>query len=67
MTETTENKIFYCYSFRLFHYLVAFGEKCYASKINSNSGKRYWVFYKSKRLDNIIESYNKMKYNAFTG
>lgn len=54
---------FYCYSLRLFHYISAFGEKCYASKINTLSGKRYWVFKKSDRLDRIIDSYNKTKHN----
>lgn len=56
------NDIFYCYSLRLFHYLSAFNEKCYTSKINSLSGKRYWIFQKSERLDKIIESYNEMKH-----
>lgn len=59
--ENKEN--FYCYSLRLFHYISTFGEKCYASKINAISGKRYWVFKKSQRLDNIIESYNKIKHD----
>ena len=53
---------FYCYSFRLFHYLLAFAEKCYGSSVNSNSGKRYWVFHKSERLDKIIASYNEVKH-----
>lgn len=58
-----ENKEkFYCYSLRLFHYISAFGEKCYASKINTSSGKRYWVFKKSNRLDRIIDSYNNIKH-----
>lgn len=56
------NDNFYCYSLRLFHYLCAFDEKCYASKINSSSGNRYWVFRKSKRLDDLIESYNEAKH-----
>lgn len=58
--ENKEN--FYCYSFRLFHYLCAFGEKCFTSRQNSASGNRYWVFKKSERLDKIIESYNETKY-----
>lgn len=53
---------FYCYSFRLFHYLSAFSEKCLDSRINSNTGKRYWVFQKSERLDRIITSYNEVKH-----
>ena len=56
------NDNFYCYSLRLFHYLCAFDEKCYASKVNSSSGNRYWVFRKSKRLDDLIESYNEAKH-----
>lgn len=53
---------FYCYSLRLFHYLCAFGEKCYTSRQNSASGNRYWVFKKSDRLDEIIKSYNEVKH-----
>ena len=59
--ENKEN--FYCYSLRLFHFISAFGETCYASKINAISGKRYWVFKKSTRLDDIIKSYNQLKHN----
>lgn len=55
--------MFYCYSLKLFHYLSAFGEKCYSSKINSKSKSRYWVFKKSERLDAIIRSYNAVKYS----
>ena len=58
--ETNEN--FYCYSLRLFHYLSAFNEKCYTSRVNTLSHKRYWVFKKSKRLDEIIQSYNEVKH-----
>lgn len=58
--ENKEN--FYCYSLRLFHYISAFGEKCYASKENQKSGKRYWIFKKSDRLDKIIASYNDVKH-----
>lgn len=58
-----KENIFYCYSLRLFHYLSAFGEKCYGSKVNSQSQNRYWMFKKSKRLDTIIESYNNVKYS----
>lgn len=57
-----KNENFFCYSLRLFHYLSAFNEKCVVSKINAVSGNRYWVFKKSKRLDDIISSYNEMKH-----
>ena len=57
------NVNFYCYSLRLFHFLSAFGERCYISKINSSSKNRYWVFRKSERLDEIIKLYNEIKHN----
>lgn len=53
---------FYCYSWRMFHFISAFGEKCYASKLNQNTNTRYWVFKKSARLDEIITEYNKIKH-----
>lgn len=57
-----DNVNFYCYSLKLFHFLSAFGEKCYVSKINSVSNTRYWLFKKSERLDKIIALYNKVKH-----
>jgi len=56
------NKYFYCYSLRLFHYLCAFNERCSDSKINKNTKNRYWVFKKSDRLDKLITQYNKTKH-----
>ena len=53
---------FYCYSLKLFHFLSAFSEKCYISKINKVSNTRYWVFRKSERLDNLIDVYNNVKH-----
>lgn len=58
-----QKDLFYCYSLRLFHYISAFRGECISSNINKLSGKRYWVFKKSERLDKIIESYNKTKHN----
>lgn len=54
--------IFYCYSLRLYHFLSAFSEECCVSKINTNSGNRYWMFRKSDRLDKIINLYNEVKH-----
>ena len=59
-----DNVNFYCYSLRLFHFLSAFSEKCYISKINTRSGNRYWVFLKSDRLDKIIKLYNEVKHKV---
>lgn len=63
MKHVKNNKIFYCYSLRLYHFILAFNEKCYDSKINSLSKTRYWTFHKSERLDKIIKLYNNIKYN----
>lgn len=56
------NKNYYCYSLRQFHFISAFGERCYTSKINSVSKNRYWLFRKSERLDAIIKLYNECKH-----
>lgn len=56
------NDIFYCYSLRLYHFISAFGEKCYGSSVNKVSGNRYWMFKKSERLDKVINAYNGMKH-----
>lgn len=42
-------------------FLEAFREKCYNSKINSNTKHRYWIYKKSSRLDKLIEFYNEVK------
>ena len=52
---------FFCYSRELHHFLAAFHEKCYNSKINQNSGNRYWIYRKSDRLDKLIELFNETK------
>ena len=54
--------VFYCYSLNLYHFLRAFGEKCYASRENATTGNRYWVFNKSPKLDEIITLYNSVKH-----
>lgn len=58
----SDNDKFYCYSFRLYHYLYAFGEHCISSNVNQKTDKRYWTFKKSERLDQIIKSYNEIKH-----
>ena len=58
-----DNNNYYCYSLRQYHFLSAFGERCYVSKINSVSRKRYWVFKKSERLDSLIKLYKKIIHN----
>ncbi len=58
-----ENENYYCYSFRLYHFLRAFSEKCMDSQIHQKTQRRYWVFHKSERLDRLIAAYNSMKHD----
>lgn len=62
MSNIDRNGDFYCYSLKLFHFLSAFEEKCYVSKINKSSNHRYWLFKKSERLDKLICLYNEVKH-----
>lgn len=57
-----DKNLYYCYSYRLFHFLCSFNEVCVACRVNSHNGKRYWVFHKNERLDRIIELYNEVKH-----
>lgn len=57
-----EKNRFYCYSFRLYHFMMAFNEKCQESKIHDKTHRRYWIFEKSERLDRIIAAYTEMKH-----
>lgn len=59
--QNNDNINFFCYSRELHHFLAAFREKCYNSKINSNTKHRYWIYKKSSRLDELIKFYNEVK------
>lgn len=58
------NSTFYCYSLRMYHFISAFGERCTGSNVNARSGKRYWTFSKSERLDKIIALYGEAKHSV---
>lgn len=55
---------FYCYSDKLFHFIKAFGVDYISIGVNKNTTKKYYVFEKSERLDNIIVLYNKVKHSV---
>jgi len=57
-----QNKNYYCYSFRLYHFLMAFDQKCIASDVHPKTHKRFWVFQKSDTLDQIIQLYVETKH-----
>lgn len=54
---------FYCYSKRLSHFIRAFDISYISIGINKKTNVKYHVYPKSKRLDAIIELYNKIKYS----
>ena len=58
-----KQNLFYCYSFRLYHFLSAFNEKYISTKINKRSNCRYWTYNKSEKLDRLIEKYNEIKHS----
>lgn len=63
MEETNMPNTFYCYSKRLFHFIKAFDVNFLYIGINKNTHQRYYAFDKSKKLDQIIELYNKVKHS----
>lgn len=57
------SKYFYCYSDRLFHFIKAFSIDYISIGVNKNTNNKYYVFLKSKRLDDIINLYNDVKHS----
>lgn len=56
-----ENNLFYCYSFRLAYFIKSQGMNYINKGKNRNNGLTYYVFNKSKELDEIIILWNKLK------
>ena len=57
-----ENNCYYCYSTRLYHFLVSMKFRYMSVGINKNTNKKYWTFDKSEKLDSAIELYNSIKH-----
>lgn len=57
-----KQEIYYCYSNKLHHFLLALGERYISVSVNKNTNAKYWTFNKSKQLDEKIEIYNSLKY-----
>lgn len=53
---------FYCYSDRLYYFLMGLKFQYLFTGINKNTNKRYWVFKKSGLLDDAISLYNSVKH-----
>lgn len=58
-----DNKLFFCYSKDLYHFILSFREKYVSKGINKNTNTKYYSFIKSDRLDRIIELYNSVKHS----
>lgn len=57
-----DSNIYYCYSKKLYYFLLALGERYISTSVNKNTNTRYWTFHKSERLDEKIQLYNSLKY-----
>lgn len=57
------NDKFYCYSNRMYYFIMAFGLKYLDRGINKNTNTKYYVFQKSDKLDQIIKLYNSVKHS----
>lgn len=57
----TMNDIFYCYSKRMSLFLRSMKEEYIAVGENQKTHVKYWTFYKSERLDSLIELWNTIK------
>lgn len=55
------NDIFYCYSKRMSLFLRSMKEEYIAVGENQKTHVKYWTFYKSERLDSLIELWNTIK------
>lgn len=55
------NDIFYCYSKRMSLFLRSMKEEYIAFGENKKTHVKYWTFYKSERLDNLIKLWNTIK------
>ena len=55
------NKYYYCYSYPQKRFLMDNGEYVIVKGINPNSKKRYWVFEKNDKLDNLLTEWQTRK------
>lgn len=56
------NKYFYCYSYKLMHFLKSYGLWYLSKGINNKSHSAYYLFEKSNDLDNAIILWNTIKF-----
>lgn len=54
--------VYYCYSKRLCLFLRSMNESFLDVGTNKKSNTKYWIFIKSKRLDDLIIIWNEIKH-----
>lgn len=56
------NKYFYCYSYKLMHFLKSYDFWYLSKGLNKKSKSTYYLFEKSNDLDNAIIIWNTVKF-----
>lgn len=56
-------KLFYCYSINLMHFLKSMGFKYVFASKNHITNRLYFAFTKTKQLDTAIGIWNKIKFS----
>ena len=57
-------KLFYCYSTTLYHFLRANGLRYEYTTRHKRTGNRMWVFKRDKRLSDLLDEYDERKAQA---
>lgn len=57
MNQHKQTKLYYCYSAKMFKYLVATDNLPIDVGRHKETGKRFWVFKQTGHLDKSLESY----------
>lgn len=55
------NNLFYCYSNRLYQYLIIFGFEVQKSGKNFESGNQYWAFERTEDLNFALKKWKELK------
>lgn len=52
---------YYCYSYPLKKYLVESGEHFIVAGLHETTLKKFWVFQRNEKLDELLEQWTKVK------
>lgn len=51
------NSLYYCYSYPQKDYLITNGLYCVVKGIHPKTNKKYWVFERNDKLDNLLNKW----------